>query len=262
MQDIQIKSGTIQRRATLRLEQLTSLVEKTKLTTPLARKAQPPVPPRKRVVAERLAPAQEEDEGSAILTLASSGGAYQPSQGIPSSRPSVRSKDLNTPPQTPLSTPQKLRASQAGDLPTSPMSRKVSSEATATPITTLSVEKFEEEITLLLSSAHAQRMGVEKPFSDDVILRVGGMLSSMEKHTWSERPRTYLVLRLINEVRTMDTFVFEGFKDIDFLFTEKTIPKCIRSTSSRHYFLQKQRYVMSSRSVDLVQGGRHHHLGN
>jgi hypothetical protein len=127
--------------------------------------------------------------------------------------------------------------------------------------TTLSAEKFEEELSLMLKIASSQRMGIDKPFSDDVILRIGDMLCSMGKQAWGERPRTYLVLRLINEVRAMETFVFEGFKDIDFPFTEKTIPECIRSTSSRHNFLQKQRYVLSSRSVDLVQGGRHHHLG-
>jgi hypothetical protein len=66
---------------------------------------------------------------------------------------------------------------------------------------------------------------------------------------------------MINEVRAMNMLIVEGFKDIHFPFTEVDLTSSLKSAASRQSFLRQQRYVLSSRSVDLVQGGRHHHLG-
>jgi hypothetical protein len=90
------------------------------------------------------------------------------------------------------------------------------------------------------------------------------MLDAVEKKIWSERPRTYLVLRLVNHVRAMETFIlegFEGFKDIDLPYSESALPNCVNSAGARHDFLHQQRYVLSAKSADLVRsGGRHRHL--
>jgi hypothetical protein len=261
MQDIHNTSATIERRATLQLKYLTSLVEETKTTAQEGKKAPPPVPPRKKIVVEHVLPALGEDEGSETVTPGSPGGYQALSPQVSPHPSSKRSKDLGNYPNSPWSTPEKPLALPIAGLPTPPLSATASPEVTVTTSTTFSAEKFDEEMHSLLQRASTQRMGIDKPFSDDVIMRVGAMLSSMGKHSWSERPRTYLVLRLINEVRAMENFVFEGFKDIDFPYSERTIPDCIKSTSSRHDFLKKQKYILSARSVDLVQGGRHHHLG-
>jgi hypothetical protein len=125
----------------------------------------------------------------------------------------------------------------------------------------LSSEDFEENISALLLSASAQHMGSRKPFSEELVVHIADMLAAVGKQRWSERPRTYLVLRLINEVKMMDNVILEGFKDIDFPYTDVTLPPCIRQIGAQREFLHNQRYVLSERSADLVRGGRHRHLG-
>ncbi|KAL6709616.1 hypothetical protein ACN47E_001044 [Coniothyrium glycines] len=124
----------------------------------------------------------------------------------------------------------------------------------------LGAEEFEHQISALLASAADRKMGIAKPFSDELMDDIAQLLGAVNKQAWSERPRTYLVLRLIDEVKSMDTFVLDGLKDIDFPYDEKTIPACITTAGARHDFLQRQRFVLSSRSIDLVRGGRHRHL--
>jgi hypothetical protein len=126
----------------------------------------------------------------------------------------------------------------------------------------LSAETFKTRIDTILEDAAAVKMGTSKPFSDEIMDTLAGLLYAVGKHAWSERPRTYLVLRLIDEVKAMDNFVLGGLKDIDFPYSDATIPACIKGPMARHGFMQKQRYVLSERSSDLVKEGRHRHLGN
>lgn len=102
----------------------------------------------------------------------------------------------------------------------------------------LSVEEFETRIDALLSSADADQMGKTKPFSEDVISHLSTMLNAVGKTSWGDRPRTYLVLRLLGEVKVMESFIFEGYKDIDFPYTEATLPSVLDSASSRRQFLR------------------------
>jgi hypothetical protein len=128
-------------------------------------------------------------------------------------------------------------------------------------ITSITAQEFEDMFSTALTSASVQHMGTSKPFSDDFVVRIAELLAAVGKQRWSERPRTYLVLRLIDEVKVMDDLILNGFKDIDFPYTELTIPECIKENGVQRNFLQKQRYVLSERSADLVRGGRHRHLG-
>jgi hypothetical protein len=125
----------------------------------------------------------------------------------------------------------------------------------------LTAQEFEEKLSSLLASASEHHMGSSKPFSEDIIIHVSALLIAVGKNTWGERPRTYLVLRLINEVKVMDDFVLNGYKDIDFPYTESTMPECIKQLGTQQNFHHVQRYVLSEKSADLVQGGRHRHLG-
>lgn len=124
----------------------------------------------------------------------------------------------------------------------------------------ISAATFEETVSALLASVQLQRMGVDEPYSDEVITYIADALLEVGKYRWSERPRTYLVLHLIDEVKFMDFFVLDGFKDIDFPYTEVTLPSFIKVANVRQEFLYNQRFVLSTVSVDLVSGGRHHHL--
>jgi hypothetical protein len=127
--------------------------------------------------------------------------------------------------------------------------------------TRTAVEVFEAEMSSLISGASLQTSGREKIFSEDEIATVSDLLRSVGKQAWSDRPRTYLVLRMIGEVKAMDTFVLEGLKDIDFPYKEDRLPDCFSRPGSRQSFILRQTAVLSPRSVALVQGGQHHHFG-
>lgn len=99
-----------------------------------------------------------------------------------------------------------------------------------------------------------------KRFKEEDFLKIRDLLDQVGKPRWSERPRTYLILWLIDEVQAMDGFVLEGLKDIHMPYTEERLPRCLISPGSRHAFLDKQSLVMSSRGADLVSRGPHRHL--
>ncbi|RYO58371.1 hypothetical protein AA0113_g7774 [Alternaria arborescens] len=252
MQEFQHSSARVRRQATMRLDQITSILEETQSSRPIINKTPLHVPPR-RVGKGRETP---------------------PAGGDPSIDQSPASKVLSTP-TTPRvekrvasmpTTPTPPTISQVNAL--SPETNKLPSPVlpatrcldTTTTSLHIGAEDFEERLSSLLSTASAQRMGTDKPYNDETILGVGELLAILGKHDWSVRPRLYLVLRMINEVRAMNMLIVEGFKDIHFPFTEVDLTSSLKSAASRQSFLRQQRYVLSSRSVDLVQGGRHHHL--
>jgi hypothetical protein len=107
-------------------------------------------------------------------------------------------------------------------------------EATPDSGLAISAQDFEDQLSVLLASATSEQMGTSNPFSDDLISQVANKLDAVGKKTWSERPRTYLVLRLVDHVRVMETFISEGFKDIDFPYTEATLPNCVNAAGARY----------------------------
>ena len=115
---------------------------------------------------------------------------------------------------------------------------------------------------MIIATAEALSKTPEKLYSEENIAEIGRLLTLVGKPTWSERPRTYLVLRSIREVQAMGSFIVEQLSDINFPYTEANLPKsCISSPGSRHSFLQNQSRVFSQRPADLVLGGPHRHLG-
>ena len=125
---------------------------------------------------------------------------------------------------------------------------------------TISSEKFETTMSIMIAMAQSEKKDPSKRFKEDDILKIKGLLEQVGKPRWSERPRTYLVLWLIDEVQAMDGFVLEGLKDIHMPYTEERLPGCLISPGSRHAFLDKQLLVLSSRGADLVSRGPHRHL--
>jgi hypothetical protein len=233
MQDMQTTSLNVQRRATMRIQALTSLAEETSLSMPVPAQCLPPLPPRMKDVSYNDRKAAVEERGDTTWT-------FKPKQ--------------EAAPVTTL-TRHSSGATQSTDEQT------VSPPSAAKKNSSLSLQDFEATFGLIMSTAKERRMGVDKPFSDEVMLQVSKSLASVGKQAWSDRPRTYLVLRLIDEVSAMDNFILEGLKDIHFPYDEANLPNCIQSPGLRHSFLKNQRYVFSERSIDLVSGGRHHHLG-
>lgn len=111
-----------------------------------------------------------------------------------------------------------------------------------------------------IAAAEARKKDPRKPFQEEDFTTIRRLLLQVGKPSWSERPRTYLVLRLIDEISAIEGFVLEGLKDIHFPYTEERLPKVISSVGKRHAFLEKQKLVMSNKIADLVRGGPHRHL--
>lgn len=127
--------------------------------------------------------------------------------------------------------------------------------------TRITSEDFERAMADSISTAEEKKKGFDKPFSDDDFDDFSRLLRQVGKKAWSERPRTYIVLRMIGEVQAMDSFIIEGCKDVNFPYDgEGSIPSCLKGVSARQKFLQKQNLVLSPRTVDLVTGGAHRHL--
>jgi hypothetical protein len=117
-------------------------------------------------------------------------------------------------------------------------------------------------MAVTIQEAEARTTTPGKPYAEEDFTEISRLLSLVGKPQWSERPRTYLVLRSIGEVQAMGSFILEQLNDIHFPYTEATLPKCcLSSPGARHSFIQKQSLVFSPRPADLVLGGPHRHLG-
>jgi hypothetical protein len=256
MKDMQNTSMNLKGRATSQLEYLTSLADtiepsiaprnkEVSVSAPQGSNDIPPVPKRSSehgigdIVAFTLG------STNPSLATAASVTKYERSDYPAASR--ISSRDRST------VTKSEPTSSDAVPSPLGSVSEPV-------PLS-LSAQEFEEKLSTLLVSASAHHMCSSKPFSEDVIIRIAELLMAVGKLTWSERPRTYLVLRLISEVKVMDDIVLNGYKDIDFPYTESTTPECLKQLGAQHNFLHIQRFMLSEKSADLVQGGRHRHLG-
>ena len=147
-----------------------------------------------------------------------------------------------------------------GSLPPLANSATYEREANRT-VDHISIEEFETAFANAIAEAEAKKRGPNQPFSDEDFDVFARLLRQVDKQAWAERPRTYLVLRMIGETALMNDFVFEGCKDIHFPYSENRLPTALASSNSKQSFLSMQYLVLSQKSADLVQGGPHRHLG-
>ncbi|KAI4660684.1 uncharacterized protein J4E78_005389 [Alternaria triticimaculans] len=245
MRELQHRSAKVRRRATMRLDQITSILEETQSSRPMVDRTRPPVPPRRAWKDHQKPPAGfrppiDQSPASKVPSTpttprAEKRVASMPATPTPSTIPRVNALS----PDTNKSASPVLPATRLSDMTTNGLQ--------------IDAEDFEERVLSLLSTASTQRMGTEKPYNDETILALGELLAMLGKHDWSVRPRLYLVLRMIKEVRAMNMLIVEGFKDIHFPFTEVDLTSSLKSAASRQNFLREQRFVLSSRSVDLLK---------
>jgi hypothetical protein len=73
----------------------------------------------------------------------------------------------------------------------------------------------------------------------------------------SKIPRTYIVLRIAEQLDLISTFIDGGFSDHWFAATEQQLPHSMRA-SQRRRFMDTQQLVMTE-SMDLEQGNRGQH---
>lgn len=131
----------------------------------------------------------------------------------------------------------------------------------ATESLLLPAADFEAAVSGLLSSLSPSASSTTAVYTDDVFERLSKYLVQAGKQEWSKRPRTYLVLRLINRVDSMDAFVLDGLLDIALPYTYNRLPSSL-SAGTRNAFLGKQGLVMSKAGDLEMESGRHRHFSS
>ena len=100
----------------------------------------------------------------------------------------------------------------------------------------------------------------EREFPDTDIERIRNLLIKMNKKSWSARPRTYAVLRLLDQdSELMDKFVEAKLLDIGLPYNTLTLPLFVRGPTERRNFLKKQAFVLTK--AEELEHGKHAHLG-
>src|SRR5579862_4254754 len=79
-----------------------------------------------------------------------------------------------------------------------------------------------------------------RKFKDPEFQRISRLLELFGKLEWSLRPRTYALLRMINEVDAISSFVAEGLYDISIPYSEKRLPDALKGPTVRSKFLKLQ----------------------
>ncbi|ORX98189.1 kinase-like domain-containing protein [Clohesyomyces aquaticus] len=120
---------------------------------------------------------------------------------------------------------------------------------------------FEVAVSSLLSLVGHSATSTAPPYSDDVFDKLSRYVEQAGKVQWSLRPRTYLVLRLINRLDSMDAFVLDGLFDIALPYTYSRLPVSL-SPGPRNSFLEKQELVMTKAGDLEIEGGRHRHFSS
>ena len=91
--------------------------------------------------------------------------------------------------------------------------------------------------------------------------RLASILAEMGKSSWALRPRTYTVLRMIDRLDAMDSFVQLDLRDIHFPYTEPRLPATLSETSDRSRFIEAQDHVLTAaKDVEDIENGVHLNL--
>lgn len=124
--------------------------------------------------------------------------------------------------------------------------------------------EFEVVVSSLLSTyapsaSDATDSRASTAYPDDVFDKVAKYLIQAGKQQWSLRPRTYIVLRLINRLDSMPAFILDGLLDIAFPYTYNRLPASL-SPGTRNAFLEQQSVVLSKAGDLEIEHGRHRHF--
>jgi hypothetical protein len=92
--------------------------------------------------------------------------------------------------------------------------------------------------------------------------RVVSLLTEMKKPAWALRPRTYVVLRMMDRLNVMDSFIEQDLFDISFPYTERRLPSALSEMSDRLRFIEVQNCVLTTaKDIENIENQRHVHFG-
>jgi heat shock protein 1/8 len=104
------------------------------------------------------------------------------------------------------------------------------------------------------ASPHASESGINvlfvntaktgRIYTDSDFLNISTYLGNTGHSSWSTVPRLYAVLRLLNQLDMLDTFIEQDITDIWFPFTQASLPSTL-SPTVRASFLDQQQVVLS-----------------
>jgi hypothetical protein len=93
-------------------------------------------------------------------------------------------------------------------------------------------------------------------YSESEIVDISQLLLRLDP-SWSRIPRVYIVLRIIDCLHAMSTFVDVGFSDYDFPVTARSLPPEL-NPKARSDFVKNQSMVMTkSLNLEKREGGQH-----
>lgn len=91
-------------------------------------------------------------------------------------------------------------------------------------------------------------------YTDAEFENIASYLRNTGHETWSRVPRIYTVLRLIDKVELVDTFLKHGMADIMFPFSPTNLPKALKQPHTNQ-FLETQ-VAVYSKALQLERGAR------
>ncbi|KAI9686825.1 MAG: hypothetical protein M1820_010545 [Bogoriella megaspora] len=116
--------------------------------------------------------------------------------------------------------------------------------------------EIEETLRRLCLPSTDRKTGSLQHIGTETIQQISNALTSLDLHEqrveqrgehqgWRARPRTYTVLRIIQCIHLMDSFVKDGFTDIDLPYSHHTLPGFVQDESVREKFLLYQNCVLT-----------------
>jgi hypothetical protein len=130
-------------------------------------------------------------------------------------------------------------------------------EGQASTFPILTATEFESAMSSCIPIGDGANEEIE--LSDSTFDEIGNLLLQAGREEWSQRPRTYALLRIIREDGLMEEFVNDGFWDIAFPYTYTTLPHKLLPTQ-RKKFLESQKLVLTKAAK--LEGGPHASFGN
>lgn len=101
----------------------------------------------------------------------------------------------------------------------------------------------------------------QKVLHETDIREIAEVLLRYSKTTWSRIPRIYSILRIINKLEAIESFLEEGCTDTWLPFSQKTLPSAFQCQSARKAFLDTQELVFDTKAIGLEQENtRHRHF--
>ena len=126
----------------------------------------------------------------------------------------------------------------------------------ALPLSTMSLTKQSTLSDFFVIGEEARTV-----YSDGEVQKISELLANSNRHAWSQVPRLYIILRVINQLPYLDAMIDQGYTDVWFPFNNFSVPSNLHS-SCQEKFLEAQSLVLT-KAVNMENSGlkKHAHFG-